>query len=571
MLKNVKEMIKNEQVNPLISSDPGKWSTSNYQYDSDSYNYDEVDLTDIASISTAYMDICALSNATYGIIDGLGGVTNSNNVQNVDLSGMNGVSCVKGINGSMGTMMKQYGNFVNSCYENMGSNGVLFTDQDGTKIDNYAEYLKEYAKSGSLSDVLSGGFEGLKMSNYGEFVSEAGDAHGNRPHFKGEAILPDGSINPEYEAYVNAVFYDDNGKCKFDGVTIQDLKINPSNGNVQVDFKDKDGIPFTLNCNLANPNALDNSYVSLPGDSGGGVYGSDNYSKVLSNVQYDTTNKFISFVFGAPTDHPYANAAITQIVDALNGETNLNKSVVSAASASEIYALDAVRALMTQSNSVDVMLLDSVRPGSEVCENFTKMLLGDNLKGQTIRNGKVIVDSYYKGPSYDDVLDYMRENGTVYAYVATRGGNGDNGSPSDAGSWLQQIANNGVRTVRCTNTNYSNHTEVEYQIFAGELERVLNNFQELPSNNIEVSNLVNSSNDYVVAPLVNDSNANTSSNLISISQSTGYLPYYGVDGISTDMIEAHDNNVYTIYEYKSHRKGSISDVAALNNNTSVVA
>ena len=524
----------------------GDWSTSNYQYDSDSYNYDEVDLTDIASISTAYIDICALSNSTQSIVGGLGNISNGNNVQNVDLSGMDTEkACVGGINAAMDTMMTQYGNFVNSCYANIGSNGALFSDQDGNKIDDYAAYLRDYAKSGSLNDVVNSGFEGLKMSDFGNFISADDADASNRPHFEGDIILEDGSLNPEYEAYVNATFYDENGNCKFDGVSIKDLNINPANGNVQVDFVDDDGIPFTLNCNLANPNALDNAYVSLPGDSGGAVYGSDNYSKVLNNVQFNSTNKYISFIFGAPTDHPAANAAMTQIVDALNGETNLNKSVVSAASASEIYALDAVEALMYQSDSVDVMLLDSVRPGSEVCENFTKMLLGDKLKDTTIRNGKVIVNGYYRGKDYSDVLAYLQENGTVYAYVAQRGN-----SPSNAGSWLQQLANNGVPTVMCTNNNYPAHVDVEYQIFNGELERVFNEFQELPSSN----------NNEGIVLIANVQLPTEEEN-----------PYANVNGINQSKLNCQDDNNYTIFGYKTSRSGDVQDVAALHTDTMVTA
>ena len=409
------------------------WSISNYQYDASTYNPDNFDMVPFGELCAAYSRVCAQMTSASSRISNIGQVTNSAGVKNVDIGSLK-TQCLGNLSDELNSMVDNFGGFVNAVAVNTAANNKLFLPNGGKDIDNIAEYLKGYSSEYAdaiINDDGTNVFAAFEMYDFGNGLTASDDA-GSRAHFDKEVSHDGGkTVSEEYKEYVESRFMTEDGKCKFDGCSIEDMKINPANGNVQVDFKASDGTKFTLNCNLTNPNALSNAYVSLPGTGGGGTYASQSYSDFIDNTQFNSDSKYITTTIRGTSSHDAANAAISQILGELSSDSdgnggytshNLDKSVISAASASESLILGTARALMKQSDKMDLVLLDGVMPGCEVGETFTRQLLGSHLKNATIRNGKVIVNNYTSDQNaYLDVLDYLKENGTVYAYVSYRG------------------------------------------------------------------------------------------------------------------------------------------------------
>ena len=106
---------------------------------------------------------------------------------------------------------------------------------------------------------------------------------------------------------------------------------------------------------------------------------------------------------------------------------------------------------------IDIMLIDAASATEAGCGEFARTLLN---------------------PAHKDVLEYLQQGSVIVAYESIKG----NGGPSNANAALQQVCDAGVNVVMCVNSHYPEHTDPEYQIFAGEVDRVMSGFEEFRGN-----------------------------------------------------------------------------------------
>ncbi len=576
------------------------WSISNYQYDSASYNPDTFDMVPFGDLCSAYSRVCAQMTSASSKISTIGHVTNSANVKNVDIGSLK-TQCLGNLSSELNSMVDNFGGFVNAVAINTAANDKLFLPDGGKNIDNIAEYLKGYSSEYAdaiISDDGSNIFAAFGTYDFGNGLDYSADAS-KIPTFSGPITDENGNVTDEYRAYVESVFgnfgeiaiENEKGEREVIGnVTITNLDengnipINPANGNVQVEFKASDGTTFTINCNLTNPQALSNAYVSLPGtpDITAPKYGGLYYNEFINSTQYNADNKYMSAVVEGTGHHDVANVAISQIFGSLIGreteaghDNQLNKSVVSAASASENLVLDTAYELMDISKRIDIMLIDAAadntKPGGSV---FVQQLIGDKLVSQQkggmpvsgastkLPDGRYIYSDPYAAErdKYNELYNYFINTGSViYSYESINGiGNSPNCDVPDP--WYQLLANNDLNVVMCLNSDYKAHTNPEYNIFSGELERVMSGFD-------------------IYRPVTNSNNEDGFQNIQSEDFTYNYEnPYIVLNDLTDDQIAmmTFENNRYAIYQsggngvinvsvLEEGAESSLADLYYLNN------
>ena len=444
------------------------WNQSQYRYDEESYNPDAVDSVPAAQLYDSYLSLCALGSRSATAISGLGKITNLGGVKNVSLGAMNRKKgCLSNSDSVMDSIIDTFGNVVNQTFRAEKDAGGLYLPSD---IDDLAEYLRDYAADHSDEIFNIGGIEAFNMSEFGNYADESGAGEGI-PHYTGAITDDNGEITQEYKDYVYNLFFSPEGACRYEGITInpKDIKINPENGNVQVamtsEESNKKNVHFTITCNPTNPNALANGYVGIPGTGGGGIYCGQTYASFVNNTAYDSDNRYMMAIYNATaTEHDVAARAIAAIFNDLTGaDNNVNRAVVSGASAGGTMTINVVRELKdVVDHPIDIMLIDAASAYEAGCGEFARTLLN---------------------PAHRDVLEYLQKGSVIMAYESIRG----NGGPSNANAALQQVCDAGVNVVMCVNSHYPEHTDPEYQMFAGELDRVMSGFEDFRNSGGPVS------------------------------------------------------------------------------------
>ena len=439
------------------------WNQSQYRYDEDSYNPDAVDSVPASQLYESYLNLCALGSRSSSAISGLGKITNTGGVKNVSLGAMNRKKgCLANAESVMDSIMDTFGNVVNQTYRAENNAGGLYLPSD---IDDLAQYLRDYATDHSEEIFNIGGIEAFNMSEFGNYADNSGSGEGI-PHYTGPIVDDNGEVTQGYEDYVYGLFLKPDGTCRYDGVTInpEDIKINPENGNVQVALTSQESngkhVHFTVTCNPTNPNALANGYVGIPGTGGGGVYCGQTYASFVNDTAYASDNRYMMAIYNTTaTCHDVAAKTIADIFDDLTGaNNNVNRAVVSGASAGGTMTINVVRELKdVVDQPIDIMLIDAASATEAGCGEFARTLLN---------------------PAHKDVLEYLQQGSVIVAYESIKG----NGGPSNANAALQQVCDAGVNVVMCVNSHYPEHTDPEYQIFAGEVDRVMSGFEEFRGN-----------------------------------------------------------------------------------------
>ena len=448
----------------IIKCDKDTWNSSNYRYDSSTYDPDMIDSSSASQVYEAFLNVCALGSRTSGTVGGLGHVTNSANVANVSLDGMNtSCKCLSNLNSSMDSLIGTMTKVVNATFASEQSAGGLYLNGDGSKSD-FASYLKDFATNHSDDIFNMGGTTAFNLNEFGNYADSTTAAEG-MPHYEGSIVDENGNVSEDYRKYVESYFYKPDGTSLYPNTTIKDLKINPANGNVQATLTTQEfngnSVTLTVTCNMTNPNSLANAYVGIPGTGGGGTYGGKYFAGFVNETAYATNNNYTTALYNATaTYHEVADSTVAAILGNITGtNNNVDKAVISGASAGAAMTVDLVREVKeVVDKPIDLMLIDAASPTGAGCEEFaTKLLSEEN----------------------NDVLTYLQQGSVIIAYESIKG----NGGPSNANASLQRIADEGVSVVMCVNSNYSEHTDPEYQIFAGEVERVMSGFSNVSSNN----------------------------------------------------------------------------------------
>ncbi len=441
------------------------WNSNNYRYDSSTYDPDMIDSSSAAQIYEAFLNVCALGSRTSGTVGGLGHVTNSANVANVSLDGMNNsCKCLGNLNSSMDTLIGTMTKVVNATYASEQSAGGLYINGDGSEAD-FASYLKDFALNHSDEIFNMGGTNAFNLNEFGNYADSTTAAEG-MPHYEGKITDENGNITEDYRKYVESYFYKPDGTSLYPNTTIEDLKINPANGNVQVTLKTQEfnnnSVTLTVTCNMTNPNSLANAYVAIPGTGGGGTYGRQSFSTFINQTANESDSKYTIATYNSTaTYHEVADKTVADILANITGEkNNVDKAVVSGSSAGGTMTINVVRELKdVVDKPIDIMLIDAASPDDAGCAQFAKTLLREENK---------------------DVLEYLQQGSVIIAYESIRG----NGGPSNANKALQSLADKDLKVVMCVNKNYADHTDPECQVFAGEVDRVMSGFKDTGSSGV---------------------------------------------------------------------------------------
>ena len=216
MLRQVQRKINKryDETSPKVYSHQD-WSNTNYQFDKESFNYDNFEVAPIEDEQSAYLSMCALANYSQGAISSLGGLS-AGTVQNVNLSQVDShKACLAGIGSTMETTIQNMGNALNVRYKSEMENAGLFGGSANGAMQDYAAYLREVANQNTtdilgrateFSQILAGAGGGGTGMQYDESVFTDPDKLAST---YGDISKKDPSSWTEEEKYIVMAYYDD--------------------------------------------------------------------------------------------------------------------------------------------------------------------------------------------------------------------------------------------------------------------------------------------------------------------------------------------------------------------------